>query len=1124
MVTTSRLFSPGGLSSPSHQSSPGGGGSSTNKKRNLSSSDTAPISVEAVSILSRELIEKVNPAIAGCVHGKWACAVLPEGRIQVWNVKTCNVSDTLEPTQETASIYLTEITTSEGAPKPLVALNSRSTHSIHNDNSNQNSVNLWVLDPASGWLVMKTVTRKDLSPSRLSRVPSGPSARTRLVDNPALIADEDGDALDVGETFQYLSCRGGTVVVGTSKGKIFWVTYTAVPPALHLQKVEPPAAGMWSRWFTSDGGTADAIVASTGIPCQVLPLSTNSGGVTTTGSSETVSPTTPAPTGPEFLSLSTHSILKWSVEQQIVNSGHHATFHPLVVARLASNFATETNENWTITEIVQSTLSFDEKSVHFIARASATGGENSSDDDDDEPRLYWIVVDIDGENGDEAEKSAISKIHWIDRFPSTDQLEVQGMVSCENGIVYVAVSDEDAPAVVLFAMLPGEDAVVEEDVLRKRQIPSLLPGMIARDIVTHGCYMVASTGLGVRARCIDQSFQESKRPRLGGETASSSTGANKTRIKTLASHLKSYFWKVYGNATDDQSMPPSLRHSDQSDLQQAILSVATELQKKHQGEVSLSSLSTAVQWHTFFVDLIQQGGLYRSLSEEGKWKMFGIGQETTVFAEVAGDLLQTESSEVTHRWCSRLKPYRVADWLLDIQSEVFHSNSLSEELWHMVLATAAESILVFRDELAEPRYDLSSTNPREKLWTSQPAMMQVLQLQLDNWRKKQDSGGAIAQPHVESVVKASLSSFSEAYDASSPRTDIEKLHYVKQLSVRVLRNASEGNDQLAFDLCVQHDHFQGICEISVANEKNSQGPNLSIDPLFSTITATDLLSGYTFAEFVLQWHTDKDYLGHVINYGRHAPELLKRIINKNKKLQYYQWIPAIRNGFYGNARDFFLDQTASDIGLKSSEWSLSMARLTNKLVVNQNHQTARDVEKKIDLDLEMVNAQKALLNVDTMLSGSEEVEKKSPEELFEKALEKLDNSTSCDDRVGIALTALSICNSMGADNTESLSRIWSETLLLDMARWSEWTYDTYDLATVREEALEETVFGRVLEECRRNMDLSRVKYGRHIETSVLERAIGDDNRESFTRLLRAVAAPAPSENLQVESLTAGSFF
>ena len=503
--------------------------------------------------------------------------------------------------------------------------------------------------------------------------------------------------------------------------------------------------------------------------------------------------------------------------------------------------------------------------------------------------------------------------------------------------------------------------------------------------------------------------------------------------------------------------------------------------------------------------------------------MFGIGQETTVFAEVATDLLQADSTNATHQWCRRLKPYRVAEWLLDTQSEVFRSNSLSEELWHKVLVAATGSILTFRDELAEARYDVSSTSPREKLWTSQPAMIQVLEVQLNHWKNKQDRGGEIALPYVESVVKASLASVSEAYDSSSPRTDIEKVNSMKRLSIKVLRDASGGNDQLAFDLCVQHDYFQGICEISIANEKNSLAPNISIDPLFSSITTTDRLSGFTFAQYVLQWHTDKDFLGHVINYGRHAPELLKRMMKTDQKLQPYEWIPAIRNGFYGNARDFLLDQSALDSGLKSSEWSLSMARLTNKLVANQNHQASRDVEKKIDVDLEMVYAQKAILDIDTMLPDYEEVEKKTPHELFEKALEKLDNSTSFDERVGTALIALSICNAMGADNFESLSRIWSETLLLDMSRWSEWAYDAYDLATIREEALVDTVFGKVLEECRRNNDLSRVKYGRHIESSVLERAIGDDSRESFTRLLRAVAAPAPSENLQVESLTAGSF-
>lgn len=542
--------------------------------------------------------------------------------------------------------------------------------------------------------------------------------------------------------------------------------------------------------------------------------------------------------------------------------------------------------------------------------------------------------------------------------------------------------------------------------------------------------------------------------------------------------------------------------------------------------------STLNPIHCFdvLVGIIYIGGLYRSLSDDGKWKMFGIGQEITVFEDVAR-LLKNESSEVAQTWCSRLKPHRVADWLLNIQSEVLQSNSLSEELWHKVLATASESILGIREELADARYDVSSASPREKLWTSQPPMIRVLSLQMDIWKKKQKSGGVIARPYVEAVVKVALLSCSEAYDEKPEPTDVDRLEQMKIVAIQVLRNASDGDDQLAFDLCVQHSHFWGICEISVQNEKTNQGTDLSIDPIFTTISSTDLKTGYTFPEYVLKWHADHDLLGHVINYGRHAPEDLKRIMNQENKLKRHQWIPAIRQGFFGNARDMFLEQSKMDNGLKSFEWSLSMARLANRLVVNQSGPTVQEIEHKIANDLKLVDAQKTLLGANTFKTGDDSGEKKSPEKLFELAFQKLENSVTVDERVLSALVALDLLSYMStglekinnnSDEIMSLSRVWAELFLLDMARWSGWAYDIYDIAAIREEALTETVFGKVLQECRCNKDLISVAYGRHIEGAVLSRVLLDDeDREPYERLLRAVAAP--SENLRAESLMVSSF-
>jgi hypothetical protein len=74
---------------------------------------------------------------------------------------------------------------------------------------------------------------------------------------------------------------------------------------------------------------------------------------------------------------------------------------------------------------------------------------------------------------------------------------------------------------------------------------------------------------------------------------------------------------------------------------------------------------------------------------------------------------------------------------------------------------------------------------------------------------------------------------------------------------------------------------------------------------------------------------------------------------------------------------------------------------------------------------------------------------------------------------------------------------------------------------IREEA-DDTAFCILLEECRKDKNLSRVTYGRHFEAAVLDRILTADlSREGFTRVLRSVAAPA--ESIQGESLMVSSY-
>lgn len=183
---------------------------------------------------------------------------------------------------------------------------------------------------------------------------------------------------------------------------------------------------------------------------------------------------------------------------------------------------------------------------------------------------------------------------------------------------------------------------------------------------------------------------------------------------------------------------------------------------------------------------------------------------------------------------------------------------------------------------------------------------------------------------------------------------------------------------------------------------------------------------------------------------------------------------------------------------------------------------------KIERSLDLVDAQQMLLS-------DSEKEKDCPilppNELVELAITKLEDCFNEDDRVRLAFVGLTVCNFMDDDKQvamEQTSRIWAECLLADGARWTEWGLEgvgrsSTDLAWLRDEALSSTVFGRLLEECRTEDSMKDVTYGRHIEKDVIDRVQGDENRESFTRVLRVVADTAAADSIRVDSLMVSTY-
>lgn len=1088
---TSFLFSPGG--NGNNAASRGG-----HKRQLIRPTDHIPWSVDVVSAVPGPVAEILDTALSGATYKKWACLVFPKGVVYVWQTKqTSNLGESLQRPKEYIKVILPDMQINEddvGKVAPLVALSSP-----HEED--RDSVHLYVLHPTTGWLVLRKISRRDMR----SKVPMMHTTRVRISINNDINGIDNDDSASIGSSrsdeepirFQALTCHKSMVVAGTSRGDLYWITHIAVPTGLHVQKVEAPDnSGFLNRWlFRSSSVSNSNTVASSSVSANtiIVPLAKDS----------------------EFLAVSVKSgVVRWSAEQPIA-SGHHAVFSPTPLGNLAVS-TSSSDSDWTVQEVLNAVVSVDCRFLYCIVRASVSGSGIS--------RLYWIVGKFEGgkivDGSNEATNTlAIVRSHWLSRFALPDQVDVLGMVSCENDNLYAAMSVANE-AVIVMALVPGggddDNYIIQEVDLPMREIPGLLPSMLQRDMVTHGCYIVASSGIGMRARYMplqNQNQSPSKRRRLGND-------------KILVQHLRSHFWASYQDPNVDKPTPPSLLQSGSTDLDLAVVQIGAELQQK--GVSSASSI--ALEWQGSFINLLQDDGLYRRLSENSKWKLLGIREELTVFASMAQLLLQKykhSQEELVNSWQHGLQPQCMADWFLSIQKLEEQSGWLHSNVWNDLLGAALDIILESRQQLAQSVYDVATETSSEHLWTSHPSMQEMLKNQIHYWTTNYQD---VPLPLIEAVVKTALLSFSESMSPSpshpSNESDKSRKEFAKiqKAGISLLRLLSDGRDELAFELCVQYLHFDGLCELSVAHEKKRDARSYSLDPLFDTMKGLDSRSGWSFPQHVLQWHTDRGLYGQVINYGRHSIYDLNRIMEKNTKLRQYRWIPIVRQGYFGQATAMFLENCKEDNGLRNNQWALSMAKLTNKLVPAQSQQ-AKDQNLKIEKALDLVDAQQMLLDY-----PNEDCPILSPDELAELAMKKLGDSFENDDRVRLAFIGLTICNFMD-DKQASLewtSRIWAECLLSNGAQWTDWALEgggssTANLACLREEALTSTVFGRLLVECRKDDNMRNVMYGRDIESVVIDRVQGNENRESFTRVLRVVAAPPAADSIKADSLMVSTY-
>ena len=166
---------------------------------------------------------------------------LRDGMVYIWQHRTVhNMSDNIEPPKP-MKLYFPDLL---GETTPSLALTS-----------DGDSVNLYLL--SGNWLLLRKLTTRDfnnnISSSRQSTsiLMRAHTAKLRIV------LERNGNSTMDEKVVSLTAAPSGIfssplVILGTSKGKLYWVSHTAVPVGMQLQKIVAPASsGILNRLFSA---------------------------------------------------------------------------------------------------------------------------------------------------------------------------------------------------------------------------------------------------------------------------------------------------------------------------------------------------------------------------------------------------------------------------------------------------------------------------------------------------------------------------------------------------------------------------------------------------------------------------------------------------------------------------------------------------------------------------------------------------------------------------------------------------------------------------------------------------------------------------------------------------------
>lgn len=1082
---------------------------------------------------------KIN---AGAVCSGWACLASWKGCIYVWPAQVTPTSSSspapstkqqqklLDAPKKCVTLYHPALVSiSDDSDPPLIALTPASPDAVY----------VYACNPSEGGLVVWKVSRDDVERAQTMPLRALAFAHTALPLEREV--EEDEAASMVGELEEHPTCltviNRHMVVLGTSKGSLLCCTQSTIPLALHSQRMlksVPNRRSLAARLIFGSGEGDDSAPKDDSKIAFALPLPAHEEGCT------------------ELLTLSIWgSIWHWKIRAAVATS-HRVTTAATCLTTIATLFMESLpNTSLTHVEILQAKSA--ENLMHVLVRIT----------EDSEIRLYWVRIHVERDGPNVC--LDWMDCQWLNRFPAPQDIEVMGLVLSVDKMVYAAFhqgSGGITSSVIIMSLGDLEDShsgdrrsttILEVD-LPMKEIPALLPGTFVNDVVTHGVCFFARSGLGIRVRVLPLATTAAALSPLAVRRA------HPAAVLKLTNHLRGAFWQAHQCQSSMSSgalaVPPSVVEASPIDLEEAVLAIAMQIHTRRGIDgigwffVANDFEVNALELHLALITWLRQGGIYRSLSKHGKWRLMAFGQEIAAFLDLVPPTLVPNSTVWEQQQMSRLSLSQVAVWLKETLETTLHGAMDHYQLWCGWFSTALATALAYRKERAGVTYDITSAEQPPTVgsssgcdsqetgslgvpvWTSHPVLQEIFGTLLQHWKSNPKQRSLLPPQTVEIIARAALDSFADSANSLSSDIAIGKYAEIKAMVIPFVRtlhplvpqmwSAQTGghyDDNLAFELSIRHEYYEGICALALDHENKADANNFRLGPLLKSVEycqSTDFQSGFTFAQFVLQWHTDRGLFGHTILYGRLCPERdLNHILQSDERLRPYRWIQSVHKGDYSSAATTLMgkpDKFAVST-LAETKWAYCLAKLSNHVVLKESQSQQAQAEKrevKINNTLELVGVQRELLGS----CGQSAQHLWSANRLLSRALENTEQSMATGRRDQAETVSkncylgLLVCATLEETATKQrlAAQVWAKALGGEWETlWTEWIRNEKDLSreALARAILETSMFGGLLTDCAVEKSLRSVAYCRSMNHEIFQ-YLGlslDRDLDSLCRLL-----------------------